>query len=313
MDRRLRWRPPSAGRPTASLLVAPVLAVVLVVVLVAAGCGALGLDETIDGGSGAADDPSGQRGDTADGGAVPAGDRAEVVRLSDGDSGWFEIDGREVEVRLLDYNAPERFEGDGGPESCNGAAAQTALAELLAGASTVEVVGTETDRFGRLLADLLVDGESAVDRLVGEGWGLAIGDDRAGRERMWAAADAGRGLWGDGCGVAAADGLVVESVEPDPPGRDEEDLNGEVVVLRNDGPDPVDLTGWDIRDDSSSNRFDLGGVLGPGDRLEIRTGSGSSGGGQWFLGSRSPVWSNRGDTVLVIDPDGVVATWAFVT
>lgn len=255
--------------------------------------------------------------DEADGtGAEPstsAVDGVELVRLSDGDSGWFLIDGQEVEVRLLGYNAPERFEGDDGPKSCNGEAATQALADLLAAAEVVSVDGGETDRFGRLLVDLDLDGVSAVDRLVADGRGLAIGERQAGRELMWEAAAAGRGLWGDGCGQPAADGLVVTDVEPDPPGRDEEDLNGEWVDLVNQGSESIDLDGWDIRDDSSSHRFDLAGVLGPGERLRIRTGSGSSGDGELFLGSSSPVWSNRGDTVLVIDPTGVVAAWAFVS
>lgn len=249
------------------------------------------------------------------GSSAVAGSPARVVRLADGDSGWFEIDGEEVEVRLVGYNAPERFEGDGGPPSCNGAAAGDALAALLDDADSVEVVGDETDRFGRLLADLMVDGRSAVDRLVAEGRGLAIGDDDpARRDLMREAAEDGLGLWGDGCGTPAAAGLEVAAVEPDPPGRDEEDLNGEWVELVNRGSAPIDLAGWDIRDDSSSHRFDLdaAGTLEPGDRLVIRTGSGSSGGGELFLDSPSPVWSNRADTVLVIDPAGVVVAWAFV-
>jgi micrococcal nuclease len=249
------------------------------------------------------------------GSAGPTGSPARVVRLVDGDSGWFEIGGEEVEVRLLGYNAPERFEGDGGPPSCNGAAAGEALAALLDDAGSIEVIGDGTDRFGRLLADLVVDGRSAVDLLVAEGRGLAIGDDDpTRRDLMREAADARRGLWGGDCGTPAAEGLQVAAVEPDPPGRDEDDLNGEWVELVNRGSGPIDLAGWDIRDDSSSHRFDLdaAGTLEPGDRLVIRTGSGSPGGGELFLDSPSPVWSNRADTVLVIDPAGVVAAWAFV-
>ncbi|MEL6985575.1 MAG: lamin tail domain-containing protein, partial [Actinomycetota bacterium] len=243
---------------------------------------------------------------------VPVDQRVEVRRLSDGDSGVIAVDGEEIEFRLLGYNAPERFEGDGGPLSCNGAAAEVALEELLDSADdSLRFVASETDRFGRTLGDFVVDGRSAVEELVAGGWGLATGDT-ARRDLMEDAANAGRGLWGDGCGRPVADGLVVTRVEADPPGRDEEDLNAEIVELVNDGPDAIDLAGWDIRDDSSSHRFDLAGTLEPGDRLVIRTGSGSSGGGELFLGSPSPVWSNRGDTTLIIDPEGVVAAWAFV-
>ena len=153
---------------------------------------------------------------------------------------------------------------------------------------------------------------SVVDLLIDGGWGLALGDDRFRRGLMEGAAASGAGMWGAGCGRPASDGLVVDRVEPDPAGRDEENLKGEFVELVNEGTEAVDLTGWDIRDDSSSHRFDLVGSLAPGQRLIVRTGSGSSNQGELFLGSRSPVWSNRGDTVLVIDPAGVIAAWAFV-
>ena len=246
-------------------------------------------------------------------GAAGPGRETRLIRLADGDSGWFEVDGREVEVRLLGYNAPERYEGDDrSTPGCNGAAAEAALTELLEGADVVTLVGDETDRFGRLLVDLLVDGRSAVELLVGAGRGLSIGDPGPTRDLMRAAAADGRGMWGDQCGTPAADGLAVTRVEPDPPGRDEDDLNGEWVELVNRGPDPIDLSGWAIRDDTSSHRFALSGSIAPGASLTVRTGSGRSGDGQVFLHSPSPVWSNRTDTVLVIDPAGVVAAWGFV-
>jgi len=241
-----------------------------------------------------------------------AGEAFELRRLSDGDSGIIAIGGEEIEFRLLGYNAPERFEGDDGPLSCNGEAAEAALRQVLTEAGpAASFVGAETDRFGRTLGDFVIDDRSVVEDLVAEGWGLATGDT-ARRDLMEAAAAESRGLWGSSCGTPAADGILVDRVEPDPPGRDEDDLNGETVELINAGDEAIDLAGWDIRDDSSSHRFDLGGTIEPGARLVIRTGSGDSGGGELFLGSRSPVWSNRGDTVLVIDPDGVVAAWAFV-
>lgn len=245
--------------------------------------------------------------------AAPIGREATLVRLSDGDSGWFEIDGRELEVRLLDYNAPERYEGDDrSTPGCNGEAAQAALADLLEEASTVTAAGDETDRFGRLLVDLHIDGRSVVSALIEDGRGLSIGAAGSNRDLMRQAADAGRGMWGDGCGRPEADGLTVGRVEADPPGRDEDDLAGEWVELVNGGSEPIDLAGWDIRDDTSSHRFDLSGTIEPGETMVVRTGSGPSSGGDLYLGSRSPVWSNRTDTVLVIDPQGVVAAWAFV-
>lgn len=256
-------------------------------------------------------DPDPESDSDSSSGPAP-GSSVEVRRLADGDSGLLTIDGEEIEFRLLGYNAPERYEGDDGPLSCNGAAAEAALDDLIASAGpALRFVGYETDRFGRVLGDFTIDDRSVVEELVSAGWGLATGEE-ARRDLMIEASTDRRGLWGDGCGSPSADGLVVDRVEPDPPGRDEEDLNGEYVELVNRGSEPIDLDGWDIRDDSSSHRFDLAGTIEPGDRLIVRTGSGLSGDGELFLGSDTPVWSNRGDSVLVIDPGGVVVAWAFV-
>lgn len=284
--------------------------------LVSTGCGGV-LDALEDGAESPQDPEATEDGPSAtagpeDGNGQDIGEPIEVRRLSDGDSGIIAIGGQEIEFRLLGYNAPERFEGDDGPLSCNGSAATDALEEALTEAGTgARFVGVETDRFGRTLGDFSVGGRSVVEGLVAGGHGLATGETGR-RDLMEDAAAAGLGMWGPGCGAPAAEGIVVDRVEPDPPGRDEENLNGEFVELVNEGAEPVDLDGWDIRDDSSSHRFDLAGTIEPGGRLVIRTGAGSSGGGELFLDSRSPVWSNRGDTVLVIDPEGVIAAWAFV-
>ncbi len=244
------------------------------------------------------------------GGPDQGGVQASVVRLADGDSGWFEIDGREVEVRLLGYNAPELNEGDGSA-SCNGGAAADRLTELLDQAERIEVVTHDTDQFSRQLVDVWADNRSVVDQLVAEGRGLATDDDPERWQLMVEASNNRLGMWGDECGQAPT-GLVVSDAQPNPAGRDEEDLNGEWVELTNTGDQPIELEGWDIRDNSSRHRFDLDGRLGPGERLQIRTGRGDPAPGVAYLGSSSPVWSNSSETVLVLDPTGAVAAWLFL-
>ncbi len=241
------------------------------------------------------------------------GDRAEVVRVIDGDSLELSIDGATVEVRLAGYNAPELFGlgGPSGPPTCNGAAARDALIGEL-GSQPLLVVGDELDRFGRRLADLVVGGASVVDRLIADGRGLATGDDRSRRDSMKAAAAGRRGLWGDGCGVPVAAGLMIGETHRDPPGRDEENLNDEWVEVVNRSRDAVDLTDWVIRDDTTGHRFRLDGRLAPDGRLRIRSGPGVSSVDDLHLGETFPVWSNHHETVLLVDPAGVVAAWAFL-
>jgi hypothetical protein len=95
----------------------------------------------------------------------------------------------------------------------------------------------------------------------------------------------------------------------DPPGRDEDDLNGEWVLLADRSDLEADLSGWVLRDESSDHRyhFPAGTVLQPGGQVRVHTGSGNDGEGDLFWGEDGPVWNNGGDTALLLDPAGNVA------
>ncbi|MGF1595957.1 MAG: lamin tail domain-containing protein [Acidimicrobiales bacterium] len=245
---------------------------------------------------------------------TPSRGRAvEVERVIDGDSVELVVDGEPLEVRLVGINAPELFTA-ADERSCPGFEARRALEELLAGGPVGFVAGDQ-DRFGRTLGELVVDGRSVNRVLVEEGWALALwtADDPTATAAMRTAADERRGLWGDGCGAPEADGIRLGDAVVDPPGNDRQALADEWVEVVNEGSEPVDLSRWTLRDETSSNRFALGGVtLGPGEAIRVRTGSGRTGGGDLYLGESFPVWSNRGETILVLDPAGVVADHRFI-
>ena len=257
------------------------------------------------------------------------GEPAELVRVVDGDSLEMVIDQQSVEVRLLDINAPELFGDDG--ETCNGVASRQALSDLVGGdlvsgdlvdGESLVAVGGETDRFGRRLVDLLlvdradIDGAgvSVVRSMIQSGDGLATGEDADNRDLMKQAAAAGRGLWGNRCGGRSHPGLSIGETQVDPPGSDRDNLNEEWVTVVNEGPEPVDLTGWIIRDDTTGHRFELDREIPAGERLIIRSGSGSgsTSGQDFYLEESFPVWSNNGETVLLTSPSGVVETWSFI-
>jgi len=241
------------------------------------------------------------------------GAAVEVLRTIDGDSLEVLSGSGELEVRLLGINAPERFSLDN-VETCAGIESRLALESLLESGRSITMVGTETDRFGRTLGDLRVDGRSVDAAMVESGWALALwsAEDQTLTDLMRDAAGQGRGWWGSACGETAT-GLVISDEQADSPGDDRENLAEEWVEITNEGSHPVDLDGWMIRDDATSNRFRLNDlVLRPGDVVRIHTGSGPSGSGSVFLGEDFPVWSNRGETVLLVDPDGVIATHAFI-
>jgi micrococcal nuclease len=238
----------------------------------------------------------------------------ELVRVIDGDSLEVSADGEEIEVRLIGINAPERFTlGD--DESCAGDQARAVLEEALSTAGELRLDGSETDRYGRLLARVEADGASVNQSLVEAGWALALwsAENPALTGSMMEAAEATRGWWGPSCGQPVAV-VEVSGHQVDPPGRDDENLDQEWVEIRNPGNDPIELAGWTIRDDTTSNRFELPAhILVAGASVKVHTGSGPDGPNDLYLDERSPVWSNGGETVLVLDPEGRIAGYAFVS
>ena len=253
-------------------------------------------------------------GGTDSGGTDPGGVMADVARVIDGDSLELVVGGAELEVRLIGINALE-LSTIGGTDSCNGRAARDHLQGLLDAAIQIELVAGAEDRFGRRLGELFADGRSVNTAMVDDGWALALwsGERPALVEAMMAAADSGRGIWGEHCGAPGGSGLAIVDWQMDPPGDDRASITDEWVVVGNDGAAAVDLDGWTIRDETTTNRFRIAGyTLGAGDQVRFRSGSGTVGAGDYYLGSEFPVWSNRGETVLLLDPDGRVASWAFV-
>lgn len=246
---------------------------------------------------------------------------AELVRVVDGDSVELTIDGSATDVRLADYNAPELYRpsasnsaADSRDErSCNGEAAKAALTDLLAGGS-LGVVGDETDRFGRRLSDIqIADGRFVSAEMITQGWGLAVGaDNDFARAQMKQAAAARVGMWGPQCGSPLTTELVVGQTQVDPSGSDRDNLNDEWIQIENRSNATIDLAGWTIRDDTTGHRFPLAGSLGEGATMTVRSGSGRSTDSDFFLEETFPVWSNQGETVLLIDPNGVLAQWAFI-
>jgi len=239
---------------------------------------------------------------------VPAGVRpATVERTADGDS--FEIvwsDSGDVdELRLVGINAPEL-------DACFGDAARGVLEVLILDAVLeVEVVGR--DDFDRGLANVWVgDGTVFVNaRMVELGAALALSDGGEHGELMAGlqlqARDAAVGLWDPTfCGPSGATSVRIGHIESDAPGPDDENPNGEWIEIVNDGDAPVDLTGWSVRDESTSHRFRFptGFGLAPGATVVIYSGCGSDTDLELYWCDGDPVWNNGGDTGFLVDVDG---------
>lgn len=227
---------------------------------------------------------------------------AQVVRVLDGDSLIALIDGIETEVRLQGINAPERDE-------CLGDDSKSRLEEVL-DSGPVQIAGTEFDQFDRLLGVVTAGGLPVNVTQVADGLALPLAAESPIDHLVLAAEERARtldvGIWNPAsCGSGPLPEIVIVSVEPDPPGRDEESLDDERVVIRNRTGTSLDLTGWVLRDESTANRFRFppGTSIESGATIEIVVGCQSAPDRLTWCNDR-PVWNNGGDTALLLDPEG---------
>lgn len=235
----------------------------------------------------------------------PRPGRVEFVQ--DGDSAIVTIGGAEERIRLIGINTPERDE-------CFGEEARQLLRDLIEGQQVDVVTDVDTtDRFGRILTYLYLDGVLINAELVRRGAAIARPFEpnttlQSHLESAEATAQAtGAGMWAaTACGGDEAPAVAIVEVNADAPGRDDENLNGEFVIVENLSADPVDLTGWGLKDESSIHRFTFpsGSVLSPGAQLVVYTGCGANQMPTLYWCDGTPVWDNGGDTAFLTDPAG---------
>jgi hypothetical protein len=223
----------------------------------------------------------------------------------DGDSALVTVDGAEIEIRLLGINSPERGE-------CWAEEARATLEESVVDGD-VSIVATEQDQYGRLLVYLYSGSANVNRRQVLVGSAIASAAEHSQLPDFLAAEEEAialeRGWWNAAaCGSTGIRAEVrIWVIEPDAPGRDDQNPNGEFVAITNDGPD-ADLTGWMLRDESSVHRYTFpdGFVLAGGGVITIRSGCGQDDGSYAYWCADGTVWNNSGDTVLLLDPTGTI-------
>ncbi|NNE73794.1 MAG: hypothetical protein HKN26_09035 [Acidimicrobiales bacterium] len=234
-------------------------------------------------------------------GAAPAA----VVNVIDGDSANLEIGGAEIEVRIRGINAIERFD-------CGGDAATEALTLLLAG-DNLKVTGDETDRFGRLLVDVRAGEVNVAERMVALGWALGSHGDGRYVAAMRQAAETGAGFWALDCDPTFVGELDIGVVAFDPDGNDRDNLAEEYVEIVNPTTAPLSHEGWTLRDETTGHHFTLpAGTIEPGGSYLVRSGTGQSDAENLYLEESFPVWSNQGETVLLLDPSGTLVAARFL-
>jgi endonuclease YncB( thermonuclease family) len=233
-----------------------------------------------------------------------------VLSITDGDTIEVRLaDGTTARVRLIGTNSPESGE-------CHGAESTLVLAALIPSGSRVGMTRdvSDLDTFDRLLRYLWVGSMSVNEETVRRGAAVSrhYPPDTAMSERLDAAQDVARqaqiGIWSPtACGPRAEASLSIEHIEFDAPGNDGANLNGEWIVIRNEGAAAVDLTGWGIKDESATHRYEFptSYTLAPSESVTVYSGCGADFGTELFwcnLGSA--VWNNSGDTAFLLDPNG---------
>ncbi len=236
------------------------------------------------------------------------GSLAEVVRVPDGDSLVVLLNGAEEKVRLIGINAPEHDE-------CLGPESGEALRDLLDGAKVLLVADEEsTDQYGRLLryvwiGDVLANRHQAAAGLaIARGFPPNTTSQHLLDEAESFARDRSIGIWDPAaCGGEPAPSIEILFVEANPSGRDEDNLNGEYIVLRNPNDLDVDLSGWILRDSSTSHRYEFPAGTMLEYELTIYTGCGDDTTRELFWCADGPVWDNGGDEAFLLTPSGGIA------
>jgi micrococcal nuclease len=134
-----------------------------------------------------------------------AGQQAQVTRVVDGDTIEVLMAGTTYKVRYIGVDTPETVDPRR-PVQCYGREASERNRQLVEGKTVVlEKDVSETDKYGRLLRYIWVDGEMVNATLVREGYAMAITypPDVKYQELFLSlqqeAREAGRGLWGPVC------------------------------------------------------------------------------------------------------------------
>lgn len=106
---------------------------------------------------------------------------------------------------------------------------------------------------------------------------------------------------------ATASAQVEVRVLADPAGRDERNLNGEYVVVSNEGTTPVDLSGWWLCSAvADCFVFPEGTRIGSRGDLRVHTGHGRNTLREVYMGRGRPVWANWADMATLSDRAGEV-------
>ena len=175
--------------------------------------------------------------------------------------------------------------------------------------------------YGRLLAYVYYPGENTdfTAELLKQGYARVYVEGQFIKEDEYLnyqndAMSSGAGLWG-ACAVAtptpvptgtstSGTCIYIVRVNYDAPGNDNENPNGEYVILKNSCSISVNLAGWILEDDDGYRYVFSSYTINSGETLYVFSGDGIDGAGELYWGYDRAVWNNAGDIAYLYDTDG---------
>lgn len=232
---------------------------------------------------------------------------ARVVSVYDGDTMTLETGDR---VRLKWINTPELKPKEPYGEEAGAFARRFVLHE------TVKLVldGTNPrDSYGRILAGITAPRGDLTEAMLRSGYGhvFIIPPDNADEERLLAAeAEARRqrlGIWST---PAMQGAFHITSFHANAPGNDNDNVNGEYLRICNISGKAQDLGGYKLMDVSGQTHVLRSVEVPAGHTVMVLSGEGYD---QTkperqlliHLGSKTPLWNNKEETVTLLTPTGL--------
>lgn len=235
---------------------------------------------------------------------APLPTRATIVRVVDGDT-YLLDDGHKV--RLSGVNTPEKSERIG-------QLVKEAVKHLLTGKEVTLTYGpTSKDHYGRLIAEVWLDGKSVPEILLSNGWAhlFIIPPGRPERYDALVAAQRearrlNRGIWGE---ERYRGELHITSFHANARGDDSVRPDGEYVRIANTSGKDLNLEGYVVTNAKGRKLLLPAVVIPEGYTFQLVSGVGRNQGSltesyKIYWNSNGPVWNNDADTVTLLDPQG---------
>ena len=263
---------------------------------------------------------------------------AKVIRVIDGDTIDVLINGKTYRIRLLGVDCPETTAEKNKPYEYDSITDLNYLAEwgLKAKEFTEKVLdhGTvyvEFDRlaglkgyYGRYLAYVyLENGTDFNALLVKNGLARVYTEGTFEKESEYLKLENYAkihkiGLWAYSTytiqtptPTLALSGVRIVYIHYNAPGNDWDNPNGEYVVIKNYGPNPVNLKGWRLKDRAGHTFVFPDITLQPGESVYVHSGKGTNTKKELYWGDGA-IWNNDGDTAYLYDSSGrLVDTYSY--